>query len=139
MALPAVLYPSLPQPQILRYTEWLKTNRGLSFGTYEALWRWSVSDLEGFWSSIWSYFEVESDAPPLKVLAHEAMPGAQWFTGVKLNFTQQVLRHSGAATAAGHPALVYSDEQMLAHANTSGRVRVLRWDELQHQVAAVAT
>ena len=74
MALPAVLYPSLPQPQILRYTEWLKTNRGLSFDTYEALWRWSVSDLEGFWSSNWTYFEVESDAPPLKVLAHGRCP-----------------------------------------------------------------
>ncbi|MFN5723633.1 MAG: AMP-binding protein, partial [Betaproteobacteria bacterium] len=139
MALPAVLYPSLPQPQILRYTEWLKTNRGLSFDTYEALWRWSVSDLEGFWSSVWSYFEVESDAPPLKVLADEAMPGAQWFTGVKLNFTRQVLRHSDAATAAGHPALVYSDEQMLAQSDAGARVKTLGWDELQHQVAAVAS
>ncbi len=139
MALPAVLYPSLPQPQILRYTEWLKTHRGLSFDTYEALWRWSVSDLEGFWSSVWSYFEVESDAPPLKVLADEAMPGAQWFTGVKLNFTRQVLRHSDAATAAGHPALVYSDEQMLAQSDAGARVKTLGWDELQHQVAAVAS
>ena len=30
---------------------------GLSFADYDELWRWSVSDLEGFWSSVWEFFE----------------------------------------------------------------------------------
>ena len=38
---------------LTRYERWLEQTRGLRFESYEALWRWSVSDLEGFWSSVW--------------------------------------------------------------------------------------
>ena len=31
---------------------------GLEFADYDALWRWSVDDLAGFWRSIWDYFDV---------------------------------------------------------------------------------
>jgi acetoacetyl-CoA synthetase len=128
------LYPSLPRPQMARYTDWLRQHRGLQFDTYEALWQWSVSDLEAFWMSIWAYFDVQSETPPTRALAYEAMPGAQWFPGVRLNFTAQVLRHAEAAQAAGHPALVFSNEAMLAQS----QVGELAWGELQNQVAAVA-
>ena len=43
-----------------RYLAWLERERGLSFASYDELWRWSVSDLEGFWSSVWEFFEVRS-------------------------------------------------------------------------------
>ena len=56
---------SLPTPQITRYTQWLARERGLSFDPcttdgYDALWRWSVTDLRAFWGSIWDYFEMQS-------------------------------------------------------------------------------
>jgi acetoacetyl-CoA synthetase len=28
------------------------------FSDYHELWRWSVEDLEGFWGSLWDWFEV---------------------------------------------------------------------------------
>ena len=37
--------------EIGRYLDWLATNRGHSFDDYAALHRWSVTDLDGFWSS----------------------------------------------------------------------------------------
>ena len=45
---------SPPEPQILRYTRWLREQRGLEFDPstsagYERLWRWSCDDLRGFW------------------------------------------------------------------------------------------
>ena len=40
-------------PQIRLYQDWLRDKRGLSFDTYDALWRWSVTDLDAFWQSIW--------------------------------------------------------------------------------------
>ena len=45
---------TLPEAQILRYTRWLAEHRGLDFDPrsvegYDALWRWSVNDLRGFW------------------------------------------------------------------------------------------
>jgi hypothetical protein len=40
------------------YLEWLRAERGLDFAGYEELWRWSVTDLEGSWSSIWDSDEL---------------------------------------------------------------------------------
>ena len=43
-------------PQIRVYQNWLRDKRGLSFATYNDLWRWSVTELDAFWQSIWDYF-----------------------------------------------------------------------------------
>jgi acetoacetyl-CoA synthetase len=128
----------LPEPQITRYQRWLAQRRGLHFDSYEALWRWSVSDLSGFWGSVWDYFGIESAAPfdpqAQPVLAEDRMPGARWFPGTQLNYARQALRHADAAHAAGHPAIVFADEAMLAQ----GRLQQVPWPELRRQVAAAA-
>src|SRR3954469_18459154 len=64
---------------ITRYAGWLARTRVLELPTYEALWRWSVDDLEGFWGSLWEYFEVDASEPYERVLGSRAMPGAEWF------------------------------------------------------------
>ena len=74
-----------------RYLGWLERERGLSFAGYEELWRWSVSDLEGFWSSVWEFFEVRSHAPYERVLGSREMPGAEWFPGARLNFAEHMV------------------------------------------------
>src|SRR5690606_27434322 len=61
------------------YQDWLREQRGLSFDGYHALWRWSVTELDAFWQSIWDYFELRSPTPHTAVLGRNAMPGAQWF------------------------------------------------------------
>ena len=77
--------------EIGRYLAWLERERGLAFGDYEALQRWSVDDLAGFWSSIWEFFEVKAHAPYTTVLESDAMPGARWFPGARLNFAEHLL------------------------------------------------
>jgi acetoacetyl-CoA synthetase len=47
-------------PQIRLYQNWLRDERGLSFATYNDLWRWSVTELDAFWQSIWDYFDFQS-------------------------------------------------------------------------------
>ena len=130
---------NLPEPQINRYLRWLKETRGLHFDAsttegYEALWRWSVSDLSAFWGSVWDYFELQSPTPFTSVLASEVMPGARWFEGAQLNYAQQVFRHADAAHAAGHPALVFQNEAMQAR----GELTEVSWPELRRQVASLA-
>src|SRR5262245_18673680 len=93
-------------PQIRRYREWLRKERGLAFEDYQALWEWSVGDLPAFWQSIWDYFELQSPTPFREVLAEEKMPGARWFEGAQFNYAQQVFRHVRPAHAAGFPAIV---------------------------------
>ncbi|HJX47950.1 MAG TPA: acetoacetate--CoA ligase [Gaiellaceae bacterium] len=77
--------------EVGRYLAWLERERGLVFADYDELQRWSVDDLEAFWSSVWEFFEVKAHAPYTAVLASEAMPGAVWFPGARLNFAEHLL------------------------------------------------
>ena len=127
---------TLPEAQILRYTRWLAEHRGLDFDPrsvegYDALWRWSVGDLRGFWGSVWDYFAIESPTPHETVLVEEVMPGACWFPGAQLNYVQQVFRHADAAHAAGQPALLFQNERM----REAGTMKQITWPELRRQVA----
>ncbi len=130
---------TLPEPQIVRYTRWLARERQLQFDAttpdgYEALWRWSVSDLPAFWSSIWDYYDLRSPTPRSTVLVEEKMPGAQWFPGAQLNYVEQVFRHADAAHAAGHPAIVFQNERL----RERGELAETSWPELRRQVASLA-
>jgi acetoacetyl-CoA synthetase len=64
---------------------------GRSGEHYNDLWRWSVSDLEGFWSSVWDFFEIQATTPYERVLGSRAMPGAEWFPGARLNYAAHML------------------------------------------------
>jgi acetoacetyl-CoA synthetase len=123
--------PTLPVPRLTRYREWLAAEYGLRFADYESLWRWSTTDLDAFWGSLWRWFDIESPTPFTAVLADARMPGAVWFPGAQLNFARQVLRHGPAAHAAGHPAVVWQGERMAAP-------QALPWPELQRRVAVFA-
>lgn len=117
-------------PQLRLYQDWLARERGLRFDSYDALWRWSVDDLDAFWQSIWDYFALQSSTPHTAVLQDDRMPRAQWFPGAKLNYAQQVLRHTDAAQAAGCAAIICEDER--------GEVQTLSWPELRQRVASLA-
>ena len=117
-------------PQIRLYQNWLRSARGLEFSDYGALWRWSVTDLNAFWQSLWVYFDVQSPTPHRAALARNVMPGVEWFAGAQVFYTQQVLRHVDAAHAAGQPAVISRNEK--------GQHRELSWPELRRQVASLA-
>lgn len=78
-----------------RFLSWLRATGAGSFQTYEDLWAWSVSDLDGFWSSVWAHFEVLAHSPPRQALADASMPGAVWFPGATLNYAEHALRTRG--------------------------------------------
>ncbi|MEV8022908.1 acetoacetate--CoA ligase [Streptomyces sp. NPDC086554] len=99
---------------------------GVDPADYTALHHWSVTDLEGFWAAVWDHFAVEAATPYEQVLAEEKMPGARWFPGATLNYTQHALRHLGADA----PAIIALDETGASHEVTG--------EELRTQVASVA-
>ena len=117
-------------PQIRLYQNWLRDTRGLSFDSFDALWRWSTTDLDAFWQSIWDYYGLQSPTPYRAVLAERRMPGAKWFEGAQVNYAREVLRHVDAAPAAGCPAILSENEL--------GELHEMSWPELRRQVASVA-
>ncbi len=110
---------------ITHYMEWLKGEKGLSFEDYTALWEWSVTDPEGFWASLWEFFEVQSD-PYEAVLGRREMPGAEWFPGAELNYAEHVFRNA------------HSDNPALVHASELRPTGETSWRDLETQVAAFA-
>lgn len=74
-----------------RFLTQVNADRGLGLEGYDALQRWSTTDLDGFWSAIWEFFEVRAHAPYERVLAQREMPGAVWFPGARLNYAEHLL------------------------------------------------
>jgi acetoacetyl-CoA synthetase len=121
--------PSAEVVERSRLTEFmrrLEAERGLRFEDYEALWRWSVDDLEAFWAAIWDFFGVQADGDPGTVLTSHEMPGARWFPDTSLNYAEHVF--------AGKD----DDQVAILHSSELRPLAELRWGELRDQVAAVA-
>ena len=99
--------------------------------SYDDLWRWSVEDPAGFWSSFASFAEVPLRSPATEILrardegGHLSAEGASFFVGAELNYLDAVTRHDPAA-----PAVVALDE--------SGRRDELSYGELTSLVARAA-
>ncbi|WP_319824700.1 acetoacetate--CoA ligase [Thalassovita sp.] len=110
------------------YIRWLRTHRGLQFDDYNALWEWSISDLEGFWTSIVEFFEIRFSQPWQTVLKERKQPGADWFAGAQMNYADQVFRWAVAKPDA---------QALVVHSQTFGRSE-MTWAELQQAVANVA-
>ncbi|MGC4887082.1 acetoacetate--CoA ligase [Micromonospora sp. DT227] len=110
------------------YLRWLAEHRGLEFADYDALWQWSVTELTGFWSSIWDYFQVLAHTPPTATLAGRSMPGARWFPGATLNYAENVLRM---------PGLGDDDPAVIAHGQTRAP-ETLTAAQLRERVRRVA-
>ncbi|MGY5099785.1 acetoacetate--CoA ligase [Streptomyces sp. 900105245] len=86
---------------------------------YEALYRWSVTDLEGFWEAVWQYFDIDATTPYERVLAEETMPGARWFSGATLNYVHHAVRHLHPDA----PAITALDETGAAYEITGRQLR----------------
>ena len=116
--------------RITHYQQFLTESRGLKFANYEALWQWSITEIEAFWQSIWNFHQLESPTPYTRVLAHRKMPGAKWFSGASVNFAHQVFRHAKSPAQYDQPAIIVQNEL--------GQRRKLSWKQLEGQVASIA-
>ncbi|PEB51748.1 acetoacetate--CoA ligase [Bacillus pseudomycoides] len=108
------------------FMKWLKKEKGLSFGSQNELWKWSVEELETFWENIWNYCQVKSNTSYNQVLESRLMPGVKWFTGSTLNYAEHVFRN----IRGNKPAVIFQSE-------TTRRTE-LSWKELYEKTAMVA-
>jgi acetoacetyl-CoA synthetase len=112
--------------RMTEFMRWLEAERSLLFDGYHELWRWSVDDLEGFWSAIWDFFGVRADGGYDRVLGSREMPGAEWFAGTRLNYAEHAFAGKDDAKAA------------ILHASELRELDELSWGELRSRVAALA-
>jgi acetoacetyl-CoA synthetase len=107
------------------YMRWLnaarRTRSEPELGSYDELWRFSVDDLEGFWGSLWDYFELGPRSFS-RVLEQRTMPGARWFPGARINYVSRLLQQ-----AAERLAVIHHSER--------GRQATLTYGELLQRAA----
>ncbi|MEH7110065.1 acetoacetate--CoA ligase [Bacillus sp. JJ1764] len=109
-----------------KFMNWLSETRGLHFETYDELWNWSVTSIEGFWSAIWHFYEIQTKTPYKEVLSAKKMPGAHWFSGATLNYAEHIFRNA----TKEKPAIIFESE-VRAQGECS-------WVELKKNTAAIA-
>jgi acetoacetyl-CoA synthetase len=114
-----------PSPEAAESTEMARFTRARGFASYDELWRWSVSDVEGFWAALWEWCDVRASKPYDRVLGRRAMPGAEWFPGAELSYAEHVFR--------GHA----DDAVALVHASELRPLAETTWGELRAQTAAI--
>jgi acetoacetyl-CoA synthetase len=131
MPQPPVLWSPAPDARsttrIGAYLDWLWRTRDLRFANYDDLLRWSVTDLDAFWASVWDHFEVSSETHVGPALADERMPGARWFPTAHVNWAEHCLRLAGR---------LGSDTVIVARSQTRERM-TLSADRLRADVARV--
>src|SRR5258708_6024981 len=110
---------------LIHYINWLKTNKGLFFRNYQELWEWSTREIEPFWDSLWSYFEITFQGSFSKVLTGEKMPHCKWFEGVLVNYTEHIFKRYSDSV----PAIIYQSE--------TAPLLEVSWKTLKQKVAAL--
>ncbi|MBB5018575.1 acetoacetyl-CoA synthetase [Chitinivorax tropicus] len=61
---------------------------------YQALYDWSIEQIEAFWAELWDFCDVKASKRWEITLKNEGrMPGAEWFVGARLNFAENLLRY----------------------------------------------
>jgi len=89
---------AIVQSQMAQFAEQAGVVAAAADVAYQQLWQWSVDNRQQFWKEIWQQFEIIGEMGDV-VLAHDEMPGAQWFPKAKLNFAENLLRRRDHADA----------------------------------------
>lgn len=90
---------------------------GRHFADYDEAWQWSVDNLEEFWGAVWEHFEIITHTPYETVLREQKMPGADWFPGATINYTEHIVR---AVRGRGEDVMVKSRSQTSGSSEWTG-------------------
>jgi acetoacetyl-CoA synthetase len=109
-----------------RFMNHINEKYGQNFTEYESLYQWSIQNIPVFWATMWDFAEIIASKPFTEVVDHlTAMPGANWFSGAKLNFAENLLRYRD-----DHVAFIFKGEDQ-------DSIKIT-YAELYNEVAGVA-
>ena len=86
--------------------------------TYDDLYHWSINNISQFWETSLEYSDIEYQGTYKKALDSLHMaPGVKWFTGLNLNFAENLLKYRDDQTAIiskieNHPAKQISYKEL---------------------------
>ncbi len=96
---------AMEQTAMFRFMQRMAAQHGIA-ENYDALYQWSIDERGLFWPAVWEFTEIQSSQPWDSVLENgDAMPGAKWFGGSRLNFAENLLRYRDH-----QPAIIFRGE-----------------------------
>lgn len=117
--------------QLSQFQRKLEAKHGQKFDNYAEFQQWSVDNIAEFWAAIWEYCGILHSHAPTSVVDHlEKFPGAQWFPNAKLNFAENLLRHTLTETAQKKTALICVLD--------NGQRQTYSYQQLRYEVAQLA-
>ena len=85
----------------------VNNNYGTKLSSYDDLHAWSINYTSEFWSEIWDCCSIKYSKPYTNVIDDKTkMPGAKWFSGARLNYSENLLRFQDE-----HPAIYFKSEE----------------------------
>ena len=117
---------TVARSQMDRFRRFVNERYDLDLKDYSELYNWSVNRFPDFWAALWDFGEIiHSQSYRWVVDDLLKMPGAKWFTGACLNFSENLLR--------------YRDERIALIFRGEGQSdRRLTYTELYKEVSRVA-
>jgi acetoacetyl-CoA synthetase len=114
------------QANVTRFIDFVNRKYGLKIESYRQLYNWSIEKIPDFWAAMWEFADVKASRGYDKVVDDlDNFPGAKWFPSAKLNFAENLLRHSDE-----QPAFVFRGETQ--------RAARMTYAQLYDQVARLA-
>ncbi|CVK95413.1 related to acetoacetyl-CoA synthetase [Fusarium mangiferae] len=125
-------HPSTQLTQLDAFRRHVNAKYSLDLADYEQLQTWSVDNIEPFYQEIWNLCGFTYSEPPKNIVSDSSTlwPRPEWFTGARLNFTENLL----AVGLAAHP-----DKIAVSACREGGtQWKHLTWKQLEQQVAQYA-
>jgi acetoacetyl-CoA synthetase len=116
----------IKQSQMTDFTKYINEVYKLSIQNYNDLHTWSVQKISDFWFSFCKYSDIVYTGDINTIIDNPMkMPGAKWFSGIRLNFAENLLRHRNSNTA-----IIFKGEGRKPH--------FLSYNQLYNQVEKLA-
>lgn len=94
------------QANMTRFIDLVNERYGLEINSYAQLYHWSTENVPDFWATMWDFGEIKASRGYDEVVDDlTRFPGARWFSGARLNFAENLLRHRD-----DRPAFVFRGE-----------------------------
>ncbi|KAF5555121.1 acetoacetate ligase [Fusarium mexicanum] len=127
------VHPSPQLTQLDAFRRHVNMKYSLDLAGYEQLQKWSVDNTEPFYREIWDFCGFVYSEPPTNIVSNSSTmwPRPEWFTGARLNFTENLL----AVGLAAHPNKI----AVSACREGGTEWRHLTWKQLEQHVAQYAS
>jgi len=118
---------SVRSTNMYQFINYVNESNGTSFVSYDELYKWSINNASDFWSNMWSFSDFIYSKNYTQVVDDiNKMPGAKWFSGSRLNFSENLLR--------------FKDDQIAVQFKGEDlSVRTLSYNELYRDVEILAS